>query len=229
MVHCSINSECCEAAKYPRYLAPWEGTLVQGTKARWIMPATMPAGYAAPLKHLSPVVAQILYNRGIPDDELAAFLRPEVAAMHSPSLMYGMDEAVRRLRHAIAEGEKIAVYGDFDVDGITGTVLLWQILSILGAEVMYYVPHRTSEGYGLNTGALDRLHAADVRLVVTVDCGISCIEEVEYARGLGIDVVITDHHLPPTSYPPLSPSLIRISRAAPTHLRSCAASASPSS
>ena len=149
--------------------------------------------------------------------------------MHAPALMCGMAEAVRRIRHAIAAGENIAVYGDFDVDGVTGTVLLHQILSAFGAHCQVYVPHRRSEGYGLNKGALDRLHADGVSLIVTVDCGISCADEVEYARGIGIDVIITDHHLPPSSYPTLSPSLIRISRAAPTHLRSWPASASPSS
>ena len=174
---------------------------MQGTKARWIMPAAAPASYEAPLKHVSPTVVQILFNRGIADDEIASFLRPDTARMHAPQLMRGMSEAVRRIRAAIASGERIAVYGDFDVDGITGTVLLHQVLTTLGADCEVYVPHRRSEGYGLNTGALDRLRAGGVRLVVTVDCGISCADEVEHARGIGLDVIITDHHLPPERLP----------------------------
>lgn len=165
------------------------------------MPAAMPGGYDAPLKHYSPIVAQILCNRGLSPEELPGFLRPEVAAMHPPLLMHGIAEAVRRIRAAIAAGERIAVFGDFDVDGITGTVLLHDVLTTLGANCVYYIPHRLTEGYGLNTGALDRLHAEGVRLVITVDCGISCFDEVEHARGLGVEVIVTDHHHPPAQLP----------------------------
>ncbi len=174
---------------------------MQGIKARWLMPGPMPGGYDDPLKGLSPVVAQILYNRGITHEELPTFLHPGTAALHAPTLMRGMPEAVRRIRAAIATRERIAVYGDFDVDGVTGTVLLHQALSALGADCTVYVPHRATEGYGLNRGALDRLHADGVRLVVTVDCGISGADEVEYARGIGLDVIVTDHHLPPEKLP----------------------------
>lgn len=169
--------------------------------ARWIMPAPMPAGYEASLKHLSPVIAQILFHRGITPDELPGFLYPSTSAMHAPMLMRGMAEAVRRIRDAIASGERITVYGDFDVDGITGAALLYDTLTTLGANATYYVPHRRSEGYGLNTGALDRLRAGGAALIVTVDCGISCAEEIEYARGIGMDVVVTDHHYPPAALP----------------------------
>ncbi len=174
---------------------------MQGTKARWILPAPMTAGYDAALKQLSPVVAQVLFNRGITPEEMPAFLRPDAAAMHAPLLMYGMADAIRRIRSAIAAGESIAVYGDFDVDGVTGTVLLHQVITALGGACQVYVPHRRSEGYGLNAGALERLRADGVSLVVTVDCGISCAEEVAFARALGMDVVITDHHLPPETLP----------------------------
>ncbi len=165
------------------------------------MPTPMPSGYDAPLKNLSPVVAQVLYNRGLTHDELPAFLHPEAASMHAPSLMYGMREAVRHIRAAIARGDCIAVYGDFDVDGVTGTVLLHQILSALGANCRVYVPHRASEGYGLNAAALDRLRADGVSLVITVDCGISSADEVEHARAIGLDVIVTDHHTPPPRLP----------------------------
>ncbi len=174
---------------------------MQGIKARWLLPQPMPGGYDAPLKGLSPVVAQILYNRGVTHEEMPTFLSPATSGMHAPLLMRGMAEAVRRIRAAIAAGERIAVYGDFDVDGVTGTVLLHQALHALGADCTVYVPHRATEGYGLNTGALDRLYADGVRLVVTVDCGISSAVEVDYARGLGLDVIVTDHHLPPARLP----------------------------
>jgi len=165
------------------------------------MPTPMPSGYDAPLKNLSPIVAQVLYNRGVTHDELPAFLHPEAASMHAPSLMYGMREAVRRIRAAIAQGDCIAVYGDFDVDGVTGTVLLHQVLTALGANCRVYVPHRASEGYGLNAAALDRLRADGVVLVITVDCGISSADEVEHARAIGLDVIVTDHHTPPPRLP----------------------------
>ena len=161
----------------------------------------MPAGYDASLKHLSPVVAQILYNRGITPDELPAFLHPDTHAMHAPLLMRDMPEAVRRIRSAVALREKIAVYGDFDVDGMTGTVLLHQVFTALGAHCQVYVPDRHSEGYGLNAAALERLRADGVQLIVTVDCGISAAAEVDYARRIGLDVVVTDHHLPPARLP----------------------------
>ncbi len=177
--------------------------MVRGMKSRWIMPAPLPPSYDAPIEHehLSPIVAQILCNRGITPEELPAFLRPEVAAMHPPTLMRGVDEAVRRIHAAIAGGERIAVYGDFDVDGVTGTVLLHEIISTLGGDVCYYIPHRHTEGYGLNVEAIERLRADGVRLIVTVDCGVSCAEEVAHARAIGVDVVITDHHYPPQRLP----------------------------
>ncbi len=175
--------------------------VAQGTKARWLMPAAMPGGYAESYKHLSPIVAQILYNRGVDDEEVPSFLHPTVSSMHAPRLMRGMDAALARIAGAIDRDERIAVYGDFDVDGVTGTVLLYQILRALGANVTYYVPHRATEGYGLNNKALDLLGADGVRLVITVDCGISCVDEVAYARDRGIEVIVTDHHLPPAHMP----------------------------
>ena len=175
--------------------------VVKGIKARWLMPAPMPGGYDAPLKHLSSVIAQILFNRGIGPDEIPGFLYPQAASSHAPMLMRGMPEAVRRIRTAIAVGETIAVYGDFDVDGVTGTVLLHQVLNALGAQCQVYIPRRVSEGYGLNVVALEQLRQEGVRLVVTVDCGISSAGEIDHARHLGLDVIVTDHHHPPARLP----------------------------
>ena len=113
-----------------------------------------------------------------------------------------MPQAVNRIYQALFSGEKIAVYGDFDADGITATALLVQGLSGLGGRVVPYIPHRLHEGYGLKLAALERLHKQGVRLVVTVDCGTTNFEEVRQAKNLGMDIIITDHHLPTTSLPP---------------------------
>lgn len=173
----------------------------RGIRGWWIVPNQVRDGDTAHLKHLSGVVTQILSNRGISTpEEMEEFLRPRVAGMYPATLMRGIPEAVGRLRQAIDAGEMIAVYGDYDVDGVTATVLLYQILTALGASCRYYVPHR-SKGYGLKVEALDELRAAGVGLVVTVDCGIKSHAEVEYARGIGVDVIITDHHAPPDRLP----------------------------
>lgn len=177
-----------------------QGVKPRGLKAWWSIPDHRPEGDTAQLKHLSDVVTQVLHNRGIIPEEIEGFLYPKVAAMHAPLLMRGMAEAVQRLQTASVAGEEIAVYGDYDVDGMTATVLLYQILRVLGARCRYYVPHR-SKGYGLKTEALDVLHAQGVTVVVTVDCGIRSAAEVAYARGLGMDVIITDHHTPPAHLP----------------------------
>src|SRR4030067_2727080 len=108
--------------------------------------------------------------------------------------MTGMQAAVSRLEHAISKGERIAIYGDYDADGVTATALLVQVLQELGAQVTGYIPNRFDEGYGLNKEALDNLCAAGVNLVVTVDCGVRSIVEAEHAKMLGLDLIITDHH-----------------------------------
>ena len=123
-----------------------------------------------------------------------AFLHPEEKSYHSPLLLRGMAEAVARIEHAITKGESIAVYGDYDVDGITATALLTLYFRSRGATVTPYIPDRIEEGYGLNGEAIAALAAQGVGLIVTVDCGITAVEEVALARSLGVDVVITDHH-----------------------------------
>jgi single-stranded-DNA-specific exonuclease len=151
---------------------------------------------------VSPIVAQLLLNRKITDPALAQkFLDCRMTQLHEPELLPNMGEAVARIDAAIKRQAKICVYGDYDVDGVTGTAILLTCLKHLGADADFHVPHRLEEGYGLNGDTLRKLAANGVRLVITVDCGISSIAEAELARELGIELVITDHHEPKASLP----------------------------
>ena len=151
---------------------------------------------------LNPIVSQILINRGITDLETARrFLNPSLHDLHSPFLMKDMKEGVARLIRAVQGGEKVAIYGDYDADGITSLAILYRFLREIHESVMYYIPDRVDEGYSLNRKAIDRLKAQDVRLIVTVDCGVSDREEIEYARTQGIDTIVLDHHEVPASLP----------------------------
>lgn len=151
---------------------------------------------------LSPLIARLLAVRGIHDREQAErFLRPAAAAFHDPFSMKGMSEAVQRIRQAIAKKEKIRVYGDYDADGVSSTALLLRVLDKLGIESDYYIPHRASEGYGLNKPALDAAKQSGVTLLVTVDNGVSAVEEIAYGKEIGLDIIVTDHHEPPERLP----------------------------
>lgn len=152
--------------------------------------------------HIRPWLAQILAGRGFDDvPHVSAFLQHQ-NDQHDPLLMHDMRRAAQRLIHAIEHQEHIAVYGDFDADGITATSLMCDALRQLGGRVAPYIPHRTDEGYGLNIAAINRLADSGVQLLLTVDCGISNATEVAHAQSLGIDVVVTDHHAPPEILPP---------------------------
>ena len=141
------------------------------------------------------LVAAVLSARGIETPEqAAAFLEREDKLTISPFLMRNMDKAAARVQQAIANGERIAVFGDYDVDGITATCILVDYLKSRGADVVHYIPRRIEDGYGLSRDAIKGLFDQGVRLLVTVDCGITGVEEVDYANSLGLDVVITDHH-----------------------------------
>ena len=141
------------------------------------------------------LVAATLCARGMTDlNQVKALLSSGEDQLQDPFLLKDMDLAVARIGRALRNGEKMAVYGDYDVDGITSTCLLTHYLRDQGGDVCYYIPNRLSEGYGVNREAVDRLAQEGVRLIVTVDCGITAVEEVEYAKELGIDLVITDHH-----------------------------------
>ena len=138
--------------------------------------------------------AKVLAARGVSDPEEARRFLYEEEPLCDPMLMKDMDRAVARLRKALEAGEKVAVYGDYDVDGITATCLLTDFLRSEGGSAVPYIPNRLEEGYGLNRGAVEQLAKEGVTLVVTVDCGITAVEETEYAKTLGLDVIITDHH-----------------------------------
>ena len=166
---------------------------------RWRLPGT-PDVSRLP-DSLPPPVARVLVGRGIDNAEkLDGFL--DLSHLpHDPYLMPGMAEAVARLRSAVQLGERVGVFGDFDVDGITGTAIMSEGLESLGADPIPYIPQRREEGHGLSRRAIDSLADAGATLIVTVDCGITDAEEVDYARSRGLDVVITDHHLPPEGLP----------------------------
>ncbi len=145
--------------------------------------------------HISPITAIILYNRGIrKNDEISEFLNADVSSLHDPYLLKDMDKAVERIGIAKEKNEKITIYGDYDVDGITSIAILYKHLTSLGFEVDYYVPDRIQEGYGVNTEALDKIKNSGTSLIITVDTGITAVEETDYAKKLGMDIIITDHH-----------------------------------
>ncbi|HYA87981.1 MAG TPA: single-stranded-DNA-specific exonuclease RecJ [Nitrospirota bacterium] len=144
---------------------------------------------------LHPLIARLMVNRGISDPTAArSFLSCDLSTVSDPAMYCHMDRAVSRVRRAIAANEKIVVFGDYDVDGVTGTSLLYLVLKGLGAQVCSYIPDRMSEGYGLNTAALAVLRESGASLVITVDCGITAYREAVTARTLGLDLIITDHH-----------------------------------
>jgi single-stranded-DNA-specific exonuclease len=153
---------------------------------------------------LSPLVAQLLLNRGIDDPSRArAFLEARMSSLHDPEHLPGAVDAAGRIVRAINEGRKIVIYGDYDVDGVCGTSILWSCLRLAGCRnVAYYIPHRVEEGYGVNAEALRRLAVEEqAELIITVDCGISAVHEAGLARELGIELIVTDHHTIGASLP----------------------------
>lgn len=145
--------------------------------------------------NISPLTAIILYNRGIREDgQIKDFLARDLSGMHDPFLMKDMDKAVERILLAKKNNEKITIYGDYDVDGITSIAILYKYLKNMGLEVGFYVPDRMVEGYGVNRDALDKIKADGTAVIITVDTGITAIEEAAYAKSIGIDFIITDHH-----------------------------------
>lgn len=152
---------------------------------------------------VSAIVAKILAVRGFNDpQEAERFLNPAIEKLYDPFLMKGMEEAVQRIRQAIAQGEKIWIYGDYDVDGITAISLLCRFFSWWGHPVAYYIPDRMDEGYGISERGINHLHESGCRLMISVDCGITSVDRVIQANGLGMDVIITDHHEPQDTLPP---------------------------
>ncbi len=145
--------------------------------------------------NISPLASIILYNRGIKEsNEIQKFLHCDLENLHDPYLLKDMDKAVCRIKDALEKKEKITIYGDYDVDGITSIAILYKHLTSMGFEVDYYIPDRIQEGYGVNREALDKIKENGTGVVITVDTGITAVEETEYAKSIGMDIIITDHH-----------------------------------
>lgn len=163
---------------------------------RWNIAEPHPAAeeLAARLK-TSPLLAQVLLNRGFSDPAACTdFLRPTLKHLHEPFTLCNLRKAAERIARAIRDGEKIVIYGDYDVDGITATSILWHAITVFGGQVDFYIPHRVDEGYGLNADAIRQICDQGAKLIVTVDCGVTAIEQAKVACDRGVDLIITDHH-----------------------------------
>lgn len=152
--------------------------------------------------HISPILAQLLLRRGITTESAAKrFFHPQLADLINPFLMKDMDVAVDRLNDAMGRKERILVYGDYDVDGCTAVALVYKFLQQFYSNIEYYIPDRYDEGYGVSKKGIDYAHQAGVKLIIILDCGIKAIEEIAYAKSLGIDFIICDHHVPDEQLP----------------------------
>ena len=184
---------------------------------RWILKEADEASAAALSRELRlpPLLARILAQRGFADADTARrFLSSSLSAdLPSPHLLAGMDDAVRRIARALRDGERVCVWGDYDVDGTTGAAVLVSFLREIGGAPLFYIPHRIDEGYGMSRQGIEHLRSRDVSLIITVDCGISNADEVAFARDLGMDVVIVDHHQLPERLPDAAAAVINPQRA----------------
>ncbi len=185
----------------------------------WVEPPGTPELSAAAGGDLEPLAARVLAARGLTDPAAsAAFLNPSLKHLHDPSLMPGMDRAAERILGAARRGEPIAIYGDYDVDGVSGTAILFHVLRAIapGADLRTYVPHRVDEGYGLHADAMRQLAADGARLVVSVDCGVTAFEAARAAADSGLDLIITDHHNLPEGALPEAYAVVHPRLASPT-------------
>ncbi|MDD3013687.1 MAG: single-stranded-DNA-specific exonuclease RecJ [Candidatus Gastranaerophilales bacterium] len=171
---------------------------------RWVYPENQPLAPELIKAAGSNIVAKLLLNRGInTSDKIKAFLNPENIELSSPYVFDHMKKSVERINKAITDHEKIIIWGDFDADGVTSTSLIYKALKYLEANVDYYIPERTNEGHGLNSASVCKLISSQkAKLIITVDCGTSNTTEITLAKGLGTDVIVTDHHEPPEVLPP---------------------------
>ncbi len=173
---------------------------------------------------LPPLFAQLLINRGVEDEgEAEEFLHPSLNRLKDPFLMKGMEEGVQRMIRAILRGEKTLIFGDYDVDGVTSTALLKIFLREAGLDPLHYIPRRIEEGYGLSAAAVKRAASMGISLLVTVDCGITNLQEVKLAKEAGIDVIILDHHHPPGLLPPATAIINPLQRDCPFPFKGLAA------
>lgn len=144
--------------------------------------------------NIPPVIASILLNRGINENDIPSFLSKSMKNVHNPLLFNDMKKAVNRILQAVENKEKITIYGDYDVDGITSTTLMLDFLTSIGADASFYIPDRRDEGYGINIKAVNRFIKQGIKLMISVDCGITALGEISFAKLLGMDVIVTDHH-----------------------------------
>jgi single-stranded-DNA-specific exonuclease len=167
-------------------------------KARWSFPSpdALQVEALRAEARVSPLLARLLALRGVTPQGAAQFLSPSLDQLHSPYLMHGMAAAVERLSAAIANQEGILIYGDYDVDGTTAVVILKTAIELCGGAADFHVPHRIKEGYGIKDDVIERAAAAGIKVVISVDTGIRAFQAAETARRVGIDLIVTDHHLP---------------------------------
>ena len=166
---------------------------------RWVLKSADPTivSHLVSEAQLSPTIASLLATRGITTaDEAQSFLSPAISHLHSPYLMLGMRAAIERLRAAIERKEQILIYGDYDVDGTVAVVILKTVIELCGGQADFHVPHRIHEGYGMKDDVIERAAAAGVRLIISVDTGIRAFAAAQTARRMGVDLIVTDHHLP---------------------------------
>jgi single-stranded-DNA-specific exonuclease len=165
---------------------------------RWNFPAQVDAAAAEDLARqlkVSRLVAEILLTRGLTQaQDCKSFLRPSLKCLHDPSLIPGLSRAAERIARAIRDNERIVIYGDYDVDGITATAILWHAIRVLGGSADFYIPHRIDEGYGLNPEAIAQICSDGAKLIITVDCGVTALEPARIAREHGVELIVTDHH-----------------------------------
>ncbi len=182
--------------------SPSPSATFQGLRHLWQIAPSLTPTAVAQLQDLPPLIARLLISRGVrTKKEAANFFEFPDDSWTSPSLLPDMEKALERLDQAKRSVERTAVYGDFDSDGVTGTALLVKAFKRFGLNTTAYIPHRVTEGHGLNVPAIDSLHSQGVRLIVTVDCGVTDVEAIAHAKALGVDVIVTDHHLTAAGLP----------------------------
>ncbi len=168
----------------------------------WKIASTIPSEIDEALSQYHPTLRQLLYNRGITSSADAhRYLNPNLDYTHDPLLLLNIETAIERIEYAIRNRQPIAIYGDYDVDGVTSTTILSDYLKLRGADVMYHIPNRFEEGYGVRSEAIDDLKEQGVKLIITVDCGVRSLIEAEHAKNIGVDMIITDHHQPLNELP----------------------------
>ena len=175
--------------------------MVDQSKTHWLIPPLIPDEINKALESYPTLFRQILYNRGITTASMAeSFLRAD-EPVYDPFLLRNLEKAVQLIHDSILHGKKLIIFGDYDVDGVTASALMVQVLRLYDADVNYYIPNRFDEGYGLSMDALQEVLLLQPDLIITVDCGVRSPNEVDYARKKGVDVIITDHHQPSESLP----------------------------